>query len=72
MKAVKRVGAVFLALLASVCVPLPAWWINIAGSWQLFTESPATRAQFQFRKLICATDADCPPGYVCIGGRCVL
>jgi len=69
MKTVKRVGAVFLALLAGVCVPLLVWWVNIAGFWQLFAEWQGTRAQF--RKLVCATNADCPPGHACISGRCL-
>jgi len=30
----------------------------------------AEQTKLQSRKLVCAIDADCPPGYVCIGSRC--
>ncbi len=28
-------------------------------------------AKLQLRELVCATDADCPPGHIYVGGRCV-
>lgn len=31
----------------------------------------AEKAKLLTRVLVCATDADCPPGYICAGGRCV-
>lgn len=72
MKAMKRARAVFLALLAGLCVPLPVllgqyrWFLAAVALWR------ATRAQFQLRELVSAIDADCPPGYVSIAGRCLL
>jgi hypothetical protein len=28
-------------------------------------------AELQSRHLVCYVDADCPPGYECIGGKCL-
>ncbi len=66
----KSVGAVFLALLAGVSMPLLVWVAIIIAFRQIFAEWRATRVQLLSGNLICSINADCPPGYQCIGGRC--
>ncbi len=33
---------------------------------------PLRQNNLQPRELFCTIDADCPPGYICMGGRCVI
>ena len=28
------------------------------------------KSKLRTRVLVCATDVDCPTGYICVGGRC--
>ena len=70
MKVMKKTGAVILALLAAVLAPLLIWVAAIINLWQAFAQWRIARAQFAFSNLACRIDADCPPGYVCIDGRC--
>ena len=48
------------------------WYINIGG---MVSAVKGRRAVKQVEKtpssLTCSVDADCPPGYVCLNGRCV-
>jgi len=71
MKIVKRVGAVFLALLTGISVPLLIWVAVIIAFRQIFTEWRTIRAGLLVGNLVCSVNADCPPGYECMGGRCL-
>jgi len=69
MKSVKRVGVTVSVLVATICSPLIIWWINIAGFWRLVANWQTKRARLA--QLVCSTNADCPSGHVCVGGRCI-
>jgi hypothetical protein len=64
---------VILALAIGILVILSpvafVWYINIGGVFK------RGRAEELFEKtlpnLTCSVDTDCPPGYVCLGGRCM-
>jgi len=66
----KRVGAVFLAVVGGISMPFLVWVAGIAALYQIFSEWRATRTWLTSVNLTCDIDADCPPGYQCIGGRC--
>ncbi len=70
-KAGKRGGAALLAVLCSIFVPLLMWVAFCATIWQIFVEWRTLRPQLLSGNLACGIDAGCPPGYVCVGGRCV-
>ena len=57
--------AILLVLAIHVGIPTIIGFAIVGGVVQ------AERAKLQTRELVCATDADCPPGYVCIGGSCL-
>ena len=61
---------IFLAILLALAihVGIPAL-IGLAIVGYLI---PAKQPKLQTRELVCATNADCPPGYICVGGKCVL
>ena len=48
------------------------WYINVGG---ILTAIKSWRVEKQFEKtpsnLTCSVDTDCPPGHVCLSGRCV-
>ena len=72
----KHVGKVLLTpvlvILVSVFVPLLIWASAFIGTWLIFAERRARRGLIAARNIItCRIDADCPPGYMCIDGRCV-
>jgi len=67
----KRAGVVSVALLAGIFVPLLVWVAIITAFRQIFAEWQATRPQLLSGNLACSIDANCPPGYECIGGRCL-
>ena len=71
MKILKRIGALSLVVLASISVPLLLWMTIISDLRQILAEWRITRAQLLSGNLVCSTDIDCPPGYECIGGRCL-
>ena len=54
--------AILLALAIHVGIPAVIGFA-IAGGIAL--------AELQSRHLVCYVDADCPPGYECIGGKCL-
>jgi hypothetical protein len=66
----KRVGAVFLAVVGGISMPLLVWVAGIAALYQIFSEWRTTRTWLMSTNLTCNINADCPPGYQCIGGRC--
>lgn len=53
-------AAAFLAL-------FPVWfvWYICIGGMRLVVK------QRRFMGMACSLDADCPPGYTCVGGHCV-
>lgn len=52
-----------MVLVFALCAPLFVWYLNIGGIYHLI--------KARTKKLVCAVDADCPPGYVCVDGICV-
>ena len=71
MKMGKRVGAVFLAALGGIFMPVLVWVAMIAAFRQVFAEWRAIRARLLTGNVVCSINSDCPPGYECIGGRCL-
>ena len=67
----KRAGAVFLVVLAGISAPLLLWVALAIAFEQIFAEWRSTRRQLLSGNLVCSIDTDCPPGYQCIGGRCL-
>ena len=59
----KRLRNCVLALLMGCCAPILIWVGVGVALYQ--------RRKEAFTKLVCSIDADCPPGYVCVGGHCV-
>ncbi len=43
--------------------PLYVWYLNVGGIYHLIKE--------RTKRLVCAVDADCPPGHICADGICV-
>ncbi|MBM3155605.1 MAG: hypothetical protein FJ008_09830 [Chloroflexi bacterium] len=71
MTALRNAGAVFLAVLASALSPLLIWVAFVAALRQAYAEWRVTRAQLLAGNIACSIHDDCPPGYECLGGRCV-
>lgn len=67
----RQIGAVFLAILTGISMPLLVWVAGIAAFYQIFSEWRATRTWLTSANLTCNIDTECPPGYQCISGRCV-
>lgn len=66
----KRLRNCTLALLLGLCVPLLIWvGAGVALSQR---RRQANLVKQAFPDLVCSIDADCPSGYVCLNGRCVL
>jgi hypothetical protein len=61
----KRIGKVGLALLAGLLFPIGIW---VAAGSALYQ---SIRRNTRETSSTCRIDADCPPGYICINGRCV-
>ena len=68
--------ATILALAIGILVvlfPLAyIWYINVGGiliainSWKAVKQTEKAPSN-----LMCSIDSDCPPGYVCLNGRCM-
>lgn len=71
MKIRGRILSVGLAILTGVSMPLLVWVASIAAFYLIFSEWRATKTWLMSAKLACDIDGDCPPGYQCIGGRCI-
>ncbi len=67
----RRIGAAFLALLTGISVPLLIWIGMFVAFLQMFAEWRVTRARLSYGP-VCRADSDCPSGYECVGGKCVL
>jgi hypothetical protein len=71
MKITRGVWSVCLAMLVGFSFPLLLWVASIAAFYQIFSEWRATKTWLMSTNLACNIDADCPPGYQCMGSRCV-
>lgn len=61
-------GLVFALMIPFLLVPvLFTWYLTASGLGKLVLGENRERQV----ALLCRIDADCPEGYVCIGGRCV-
>ena len=67
----KQGGALGLALLAGLAVPLLILAAVVQGVRHLYMEWRSIRTGLLAGNLSCSLDTDCPPGYVCAGGRCI-
>ena len=70
-KAGKRMSAISLALLAGIAAPLLIWAAIITVLRHMIIEWRAMRSGLMAGNLVCRLDVDCPPGYQCVGGRCL-
>ena len=65
----KRTGKCIMALFLGCCAPL---LILMGGGVALYQRSKEARVlKGALPGLTCSLDRDCPPGYVCIDGRCL-
>lgn len=61
--------AILALALAAPFVLIPVgfiWYMNAGGLYQ------AIRQARLKKKMVCSINADCPPGHVCVNGKCVL
>ena len=65
----KRLRNATFALLLGFSAPILIW--VGAGSALYQSRKRAKLLEKAIPNLACSIDADCPPGFVCIGGRCV-
>ncbi len=70
-KAGKKVGTALLVVLGSIFAPLLVWVAFCIAIWQVFVEWRTLRSHLLSGNLACSINTDCPPGYVCVGGRCM-
>ncbi|MFC1910055.1 hypothetical protein ACFLXC_02030 [Chloroflexota bacterium] len=63
----RRLRNILIALFITVCTPLLVWVAFVAA---LFENNKMRRLE-AISCAVCSTDTQCPPGFVCIGGRCV-
>lgn len=68
---VKRIGAIGLVVLVGVTFPLLIWAAAVFCLTHIYREWRALKGWVQKENLACSIDTDCPPGYVCAGGRCL-
>ncbi len=66
----RRLRNVSLALFAGCLAPLLIW--VGAGSALYHSRKQARLLEKALPNWACSIDADCPPGFVCAGGYCVL
>ena len=63
----RRLRNVLIALFISLCTPILIWFA--------FGAAMAGRSKIRRLEAIspktCSTDAQCPPGFICISGKCV-
>ena len=69
MRHLKTGGYVLLSLLI-VCFGTISLWVAV-GSTLYQSGKKAALAKKTIPGLVCSLDTDCPPGYICIKGRCV-
>jgi hypothetical protein len=44
-------------------------YLSIRGLYEAVHKADAKK---DFAEMVCSIDADCPEGYLCVSGRCVL
>jgi uncharacterized protein (DUF927 family) len=57
------------ALLISLATPVLIW--VGAGSALLHSRKESEQLKKAIPNLVCSIDTDCPPGFMCVNGRCV-
>jgi hypothetical protein len=67
-RAMRRIAYVPLFLLVAILMPVLIWVALVLVIRQLLLHWQESRLP---STLVCSFDSDCPPGYVCIAGRCV-
>ncbi len=65
----KRFRNCIVALLIGLSTPLLIWVGAGAALYQ--QRKQANLLKQALPNLVCSLDTDCPPGFVCVGGRCV-
>ena len=65
----KGVRNVVTALLIGSLTPMLVWAASGAALYERRKEKNLLK---QASNLTCSIDADCPPGYACVNGRCIL
>ncbi len=70
-RVVRKGGSIALALIASFTVPFLIWTAVVLSVRQIYREWLAVRAGLMAGNLACRLDNDCPPGYVCVSGKCL-
>ena len=65
----KRFRNCGMALLLGSCAPLLVWVGAGAALYQWRKEAKLLKQALP--ELSCSIDTDCPPGFVCMGGRCI-
>ena len=68
-------GTIVALSIVTLVVFFPAaliWYINVGGVLGAVRGRVAARQPGKAkRELACSVDNDCPPGFICLGGRCV-
>jgi hypothetical protein len=64
----ERVLAAFLTVDAYILLPVV---VGLAIAGLLWLRERRAHRKASIRELVCSIDADCPPGFTCIGGLCV-
>lgn len=66
---------ILTSAIAALVVLSPAafiWYMNVGGIHQAIKRRKVAKLfEKALSNLTCSVNADCPPGYVCIGGHCV-
>ena len=68
---VSRISSVFMVVLAGVLMPLLLWVALVAALRLIFVEWRVVKTRLLSGNVVCSIKSDCPPGYECIGGRCI-
>lgn len=64
----KRLRNCIVALLLGCCAPVLIW---VGAGAALRQRQGVTKSLTGYQTLTCATNIDCPPGFVCMDGRCI-
>lgn len=65
---------ILLSVLALPFLLLPlafTYYLQVGGLYQAIRRAKMAKMKKVPSELVCSTDADCPPGYVCVNGKCV-
>lgn len=65
----KKVGYILLAVLVGILMPFTIW--AAAGSALYSQRQRSKLVKKALSSLVCKIDVDCPPGYICVDGRCI-